>query len=249
VQLIPAIDIRDGHCVRLVQGDYGRETVYGDDPVAQAWDLEAAGAPMIHVVDLDAAKTGAPTNRHLIAAIAKAVSVPVQTGGGIRDEQSAEDLLARGVARIVLGTAAVEDPELVRRLAARHPGAVVVGLDARGGEVAVRGWTEGAGRRLLDVIRLFDDADVAAFVVTDIGRDGMLEGPDLEGLTAVVKATSTDVIASGGIGRVTDLSALAAIDVGGQRLAGAIVGTALYEGRFTVADALAALGAPPGDVR
>jgi phosphoribosylformimino-5-aminoimidazole carboxamide ribotide isomerase len=249
VQLLPAIDIRAGRCVRLVQGDYERETVYGEDPVAQAWDLEAAGAPMIHVVDLDAAKTGEPTNRPIIAAIAQAVSVPVQTGGGIRDEAAAEDLFGIGVARVVLGTAAVEDPDLVRRLAGRHPGAVVVGLDARRGEVAVRGWTEGGRGGLLDAVRGFSDSGIAAFVVTDIGRDGMLQGPDVEGLTEVVRATNVDVIASGGIAAVTDLTSLAAIEVEGRRLAGAIVGTALYEGRFTVAQALAALSPGRGGLQ
>jgi phosphoribosylformimino-5-aminoimidazole carboxamide ribotide isomerase len=230
-----------------VQGDYARETVYADDPVAQAWDLEAAGAPMIHVVDLDAAKTGDPVNRPIIAAIAKAVSIPIQTGGGIRDAAAAEDLLDRGIARVVLGTAAVEDPAMVSDLASRRPGAIVVGLDARGGEVAVRGWTEGAGHGLLDTVRRFAGSGIAAFVVTDIGRDGMLQGPDVDGLTEVLRATSIDVIASGGIATVADLHALSAVSVEGRRLAGAIVGTALYEGRFTVADALAALTPRPAE--
>jgi phosphoribosylformimino-5-aminoimidazole carboxamide ribotide isomerase len=238
MDLYPAIDLRDGRCVRLYQGDYGRETVYGDDPVAQARAFEAEGAAWIHVVDLDAARSGEPRNRSVIAAIAAAVSVPVQTGGGVRDEAAAQALVDAGVSRVVLGTAALEQPDLVRRLAPRFP--VAVGLDARGREVAVRGWEEGSGRDLLDVAAEFADAGVAALVVTEIGRDGTLEGPDVEGLAAVLGATEIDVIASGGVGSLDDLRALDRLAVGDRRLAGAIVGRALYEGTFSLADALAA---------
>jgi phosphoribosylformimino-5-aminoimidazole carboxamide ribotide isomerase len=233
IELYPAIDLRAGRCVRLYQGDYGRETVYGDDPVAQALAFEAEGAAWIHVVDLDAARTGEPVNRPVVAAIAAAVSVPVQTGGG-----AAEALIDAGVARVVLGTAALEQPDLVRRLAPRFP--VAVGLDARGREVAVRGWEQGSGRDLLDVAAEFADAGVAALVVTEIGRDGTLEGPDLEGLAAVLGATGIDVIASGGVGSLDDLRALDQLSVGDRRLAGAIVGRALYEGAFTLTEALGA---------
>lgn len=243
MDLYPAIDLRDGRCVRLYQGDYGRETVYGDDPVAQACTFADAGAPWIHVVDLDAARTGEPRNRSVVAAIAAAVAVPVQTGGGVRDEAAAEALIEAGVARVVLGTAALEDPALVRRLAGRFP--VAVGLDARGRDVAVRGWEEGSGQDLLDVARSYEDAGVAALVVTEIGRDGTLEGPDLAGLASVLDAVATDVIASGGVGTLDDLRALAALEAGGRRLSGAIVGRALYEGAFGVTDALAAV-APAG---
>jgi phosphoribosylformimino-5-aminoimidazole carboxamide ribotide isomerase len=235
IELYPAIDLRGGRCVRLYQGDYGRETVYGDDPVAQALAFEAEGAAWIHVVDLDAARTGEPVNRSVVAAIAAAVSVPVQTGGGVRDEAAAEALIDAGVARVVLGTAALEQPELVRRLAPRFP--VAVGLDARGREVAVRGWELGSGRDLLDVTAEFADAGVAALVVTEIGRDGTLEGPDLEGLAAVLEATAVDVIASGGVGTLDDLRALDRLAVGERRLTGVIVGRALYEGAFTLTDA------------
>ena len=238
LELYPAIDLRDGRCVRLYQGDYGRETVYGEDPVAQALAFEAEGAAWIHVVDLDAARTGEPLNRPVVAAIAAAVSVPVQTGGGVRDEAAAEALIDAGVGRVVLGTAALEHPDLVRRLAPRFP--VAVGLDALGREVAVRGWEEGSGRDLLDVAREFADAGVAALVVTEIGRDGTLQGPDLEGLAAVLDATEIDVIASGGVGSLDDLRALDELEVGGRRLAGAIVGRALYEGAFTLTAALGA---------
>ncbi|HEX6569530.1 MAG TPA: HisA/HisF-related TIM barrel protein, partial [Acidimicrobiales bacterium] len=167
--LYPAIDLRDGRCVRLYQGDYGRETVYGDDPVAQARAFAAAGAPWIHVVDLDAARTGDPRNRTLVAAIAAAVEVPVQAGGGVRDDAAADALLSAGVRRVVVGTAALDDPGWVGRLAGRYPGRVAVGLDARGRDVAVHGWMEGSGRDLVDVARGFDGAGVAALVVTEIG--------------------------------------------------------------------------------
>ena len=238
LDLYPAIDLRDGRCVRLYQGDYGRETVYGDDPVAQARSFAAAGAPWIHVVDLDAARTGDPRNRDLVAAIAAAVDVPVQTGGGVRDDAAADALLGSGVRRVVVGTAALDDPGWVRRLAGRYPGQVAVGLDARGRDVAVRGWVEGSGHDLVDVARRFDDAGVAALVVTEIGRDGTLEGPALDQLSDVLAVTTLDVVASGGVGSLDHLRALAALDVDGRGLAGAIVGRALYEGAFLLSDAV-----------
>jgi phosphoribosylformimino-5-aminoimidazole carboxamide ribotide isomerase len=242
VDLSPAIDLLDGRCVRLYQGDYDRETVYGDDPVAQALAFQAEGAPWVHVVDLDAARSGEPRNRDVVAAIAGALDVPVQTGGGIRDEAAAEALFDAGVARVVLGTAALEDPDLVRRLAARRP--VAVGLDARGRDVAVRGWLEGSGTDLLDLAAAFADAGVAALVVTEISRDGTLEGPDLDGLASVLAATPIPVIASGGVGTLEDLRALAGLGAAGRTLSGAIVGRAVYEGAFTVTDAVSVLGGP-----
>jgi len=240
MELYPAIDIRGGACVRLAQGDFARESVYGADPVAMAIELAAGGAPWLHVVDLDAARTGRPENRATVGAIAAAVSLPVQSGGGVRDEEAAEALFGLGVTRVVIGTAALEDPAMVRRLAVRHPSGVSVGLDARGADLAVRGWTEASGRSPADAVALFSDAGVAAFVVTDIGRDGMLTGPDLDGLTSVLAATSTPVIASGGVSSLDDLRALRALTVDSRRLSGAIVGKALYEGAFTVAEAVAA---------
>ena len=179
-------------------------------------------------------------NRPVVAAIAAAVDVPVQTGGGVRSVADAEALVEAGVARVVLGTAALEQPELVRELAPRVP--VAVGLDARGGEVAVRGWEEGSGRGVLEVARGFADAGVAALVVTDIGVDGTLAGPDLAGLAEVLSATAVDVVASGGVGSLEDLRALAGLRADGRALAGAIVGRAIYEGAFTVTDALEVLG-------
>jgi len=238
MDLYPAIDLRDGRCVRLYQGDYAQETVYADDPVAQACAFADAGAPWIHVVDLDGARTGTPANTEHVAAIAAAVDVPVQTGGGIRDEAAAQRLFDAGVARIVLGTVALEQPDLVARLASRHP--VAVGLDARDGKVAVRGWESTSPRSVLDVARGFATAGVAALVVTDIGRDGTLEGPDLGGLGEMLAATDVDVIASGGVGTLADLAALRGLEVEGRRISGAIVGRALYEGAFTLDAALAA---------
>ena len=240
MELYPAIDLRGGACVRLVQGDYARERVYGGDPVEVALEFEADGAPWIHVVDLDAARTGRPANREVVAAIAEAVGVPVQAGGGIRDEFSAEALLDAGVTRIVLGTAVVEDPGLLRRVAARHPGRVAVGLDARGGEVAVRGWTEGSGRTLDEVLAVVEDAPLGAVIVTDISRDGMLTGPDVDGMAAVLSATRHPIVASGGVGTLDHLRALAAVHAGGRALAGAIVGTAIHEGVFSVREAVLA---------
>jgi len=208
--------------------------------VAVAREFAAAGAPWLHVVDLDAARTGRPANRDVVAAIVDAVRVPVQSSGGVRDDFSAEALLELGVARVVVGTAAVEDPSLVRRLARRHPGEVAVGLDARHGQLALRGWTEQSGRSVVDALALFKDAGVAAVVVTEIGRDGMLSGPDLDALGRVLEATELDVIAAGGVSSVVDLRALSRLERGGRELAGVIVGKALYEGRLSVEEAVAA---------
>jgi phosphoribosylformimino-5-aminoimidazole carboxamide ribotide isomerase len=244
MDLFPAIDLRDGKVVRLYQGDYARETVYHEDPVEQAEAFASSGVPWIHVVDLDAARTGRPVNRAVIADIACTVPVPIQVGGGVRDEAAADVLFEAGVARVVLGTAALEQPALVERLAQRAP--VAVGLDARGRSVAVRGWERDSGHDLADVVHRFADVGVAAVVVTEIGRDGTLEGPDVDGLAEVLGLTAIDVIASGGVGTLDDLRALAALAVGGRRLAGAIVGRALYEERFTLADALAAVATPEG---
>lgn len=245
MELYPAIDLRGGRCVRLHQGDYGRETVYGDDPIALALGFADAGAPWVHIVDLDAARTGAPTNRPAVAGVAASmaeVGVRVQSGGGVRDEEAAEALFDAGVTRVVIGTAAMEDPAFVERVARRHPGGVAVGLDARVGEVAVRGWTEGSGTTmddiLSDVLPRFAEAGVGAVVVTEISRDGTLAGPDLDGLASVLAATGLDVIASGGVGTLDDLVALAGLQHAGRCLAGAIVGKAIYEGRFTVVEAL-----------
>ncbi len=238
MDLFPAIDLRNGKCVRLYQGDYGRETVYGDDPVSQALAFVAAGAPWVHVVDLDAARTGEPLNRSVIAAIAAAISVPLQVGGGVRDERSAKALFDAGVTRVVIGTAALEDPAFVRRLAARHR--VAVGLDTKGREVAVRGWVDGSGRDVIDVAAEFVDDGVEALVITQIARDGTLEGPDLEGLAEMLEASPIPVVASGGVGTLAHIRSLVDLHVGTRQLSGVIVGRALYEREFTIEAAIAA---------
>ncbi len=243
MDLYPAIDLREGRCVRLYQGDYARETVYAEDPMAQAQAFAAEGAPWVHVVDLDAARTGEPHNYELVAALAAAVDVPVQCGGGVRNDAAADALLGRGIRRVVVGTAALERPDWVRSLAGRYPGQVAVGLDARDRDVAVRGWVQGSGHDLVDVARRFEDAGVAALVVTEIERDGTLSGPALGQLAAVLEATGIDVIASGGVGTLADLRTLSMLEVDGRRLAGSIVGRALYEGAFRVSDAVATVEA------
>jgi phosphoribosylformimino-5-aminoimidazole carboxamide ribotide isomerase len=226
--------------VRLYQGDYAQQTTYGDDPVAQAEAFVTEGADVLHVVDLDAAKSGEPVNRPVIASICEAVDVPVQVGGGVRSIEAAEALFDLGVDRVVIGTAAVENPELVTELsAAGRP--VVVGLDARGDRVATHGWTADSGQSLTELAARFADSGVHALVVTEIGRDGTLEGPDVEGLAALLAATDIPVVASGGVGQLDDVLALDRVDVDGRRLAGVIVGRALYEGKLSVAGALRAL--------
>ncbi|MEO6318716.1 MAG: 1-(5-phosphoribosyl)-5-[(5-phosphoribosylamino)methylideneamino]imidazole-4-carboxamide isomerase [Acidimicrobiales bacterium] len=239
MELFPAIDLRGGQVVQLTQGDFDRERVHGDDPVAVALAFVAAGARWIHTVDLDAARSGEPLNRHLIAAIAAAVDVPVQAGGGVRSAESAAALADVGVARVIMGTAAMEDPDLVATIAARQP--VALGLDVRGREVAVRGWAEGSGVEWPDALRRLADTGAEAVIVTQIEVEGLMTGADTTGLAEVVAATELAVIASGGVGTLADLIALDAVQSGGRRLAGAIVGTAIYEGRFDVAEAVQAL--------
>jgi phosphoribosylformimino-5-aminoimidazole carboxamide ribotide isomerase len=247
LQLFPAIDLRGGQCVRLYQGDYGRQTTYGDDPVAQARSFVAEGADVLHVVDLDAARTGEPTNRPVIEAICRSLDVPVQVGGGVRSVEAAEALFAVGVDRVVIGTAAVENPDLVAALTGRGR-SVVVGLDARGDQVATHGWTTDSGRTVGELADRFASVGVAALVVTEIGRDGTMEGPDVEGLSSLLGATAIPVVASGGVGNLEHLRSLAGarveVDGGMRSLAGVIVGRALYEGAFTVSEALVALAEP-----
>ncbi len=239
MDLFPAIDLRGGKVVQLTQGDFDRERVHGDDPVAVAQSFVAAGARWIHAVDLDAARTGEPINRHLIAAIAAGVSVPVQAGGGVRTLDAALALADAGVARVVMGTAAMEKPEVVAAVAARQP--VALGLDVRGREVAVHGWEAGSGVDWVDALARLSESGAEAVVVTQIQVEGLMGGPDAAGLAEVLAATDLDVIASGGVGVLDDLLALDAVEVSGHRLAGAIVGTAIYEGRVDVAAAVAAL--------
>lgn len=237
--VIPAVDVRAGRAVRLTRGDFQAETVYDDDPVKVARAFAAVGADWIHVVDLDAARTGEPANLAVVEAIAANVSSRVQAGGGVRSVEAAGALLLAGAARVVVGTAAVERPQLLDDLCTAHPRQVAVSLDARGRAVATRGWTEASAQDLLAAARSLEDRGVSALVVTEISRDGTMEGPDLDQLSAVLAETTVPVIASGGVGGLGDLAALAELQVGGRHLAGAIVGRALYEGRFTLAEALA----------
>ena len=251
IELYCAVDVRGGRCVRLRQGDYEAETRYDNDPVAVAVRMAEAGADWIHVVDLDGARSGCPENAEIVAEIAASTDVPVQAGGGIRSQATAEAWFAAGVERIVLGTVALREPEMVVSLARSHR--VAVALDARHGEVATDGWLQGSGASVLDSAIGFAGTDVDALVVTDITRDGMLQGPDLKGLSGVLDATAgttgnraspIDVIASGGVSGVDDLRNLAQLrsDSDRQRmLSGVIVGKALYEKRFTVAEAVRVL--------
>lgn len=233
--LYPAIDLLDGEVVRLRQGEYGDSTVYGSDPVEVARGFVDAGATWVHMVDLDAARSGRAHNRGLIAAVAGALAgrASVQVGGGVRTVDDARELRDAGVARVVMGSAAVNDPPLVERVAGVVP--VAVGLDHRAGNIATHGWTESSGRMVLDV--LADYPSASAFVITDISRDGMLVGPDVEGLVAAAAATGVPVIASGGVGTLAHLRELAAF----PQLGGVIVGKAIYENRFTVAEAVGVL--------
>jgi phosphoribosylformimino-5-aminoimidazole carboxamide ribotide isomerase len=236
-EVYPAIDLRGGRCVRLVEGDFGAETVYADDPVAVAAAFASAGARWIHVVDLDAARMGEPVNRAVVRRIASTVGadVRVQAGGGVRSVDDADALLSAGVSRVVVGTAAVEQPRLVAEIAGRWPGRVAVGLDHRGGEVRVKGWAAGSGRRVADLVPDAMEAGAVAVIVTDISRDGRLAGPDLDGLSALVAETGVPIIASGGVRDVADVRALARIGV-----IGVIAGKSLYEGTLDLASALAA---------
>ena len=233
MELYPSIDLRGGQVVRLRQGVFADETIYGADALAVACSYAEAGAPWVHVVDLDAAR-GKGDNRSVIAAIVGAIAVPVQVGGGIRDGS----LLSEGVARIVVGSSALAPggEELVGAMGEQWPGKVAVGLDHRDRQVMVRGWEAGSGIDLLEAAARLALPGVASFVATDIGRDGMLSGPDLSGYIELMATTSVPVVASGGVSSLLDLRALAAIGV-----AGAIVGKALYEGLFTVAEALEAI--------
>jgi len=240
MDLYAAIDLRAGRAVRLLEGDFERETVYSTDPVVVARNFAAGGAPWIHVVDLDAARSGLPVNRDVVGQVVAAVTIPVQVGGGVRSAADAEALFSLGVTRIVVGTAAVEDPDLLGALCERWPGRVAVALDHRGGEVRVRGWQEGGGRRVLELIPSAIGAGAAAVVVTDISRDGRLSGPDLTGLAGLLEATGAPLIASGGVGAAADLRLLAGVRANGRGLVGVIVGKALYEGALSVEEAVAA---------
>ncbi|MFD1883331.1 1-(5-phosphoribosyl)-5-[(5-phosphoribosylamino)methylideneamino]imidazole-4-carboxamide isomerase [Paracoccus pacificus] len=236
--LYPAIDLKDGACVRLLRGDMNAATVFGTDPAAQALAFQNAGAEWLHLVDLNGAFAGQPVNRAAVEAILAAVTIPVQLGGGIRDMATIESWLSAGLARVILGTVAVENPDLVRSAAAAFPGRIAVGIDARGGRVATRGWAEETDVNATDLARRFADAGVAAIIYTDIDRDGAMGGPNIGATEALARAVAIPVIASGGVSSMTDLVALRDTGV----IAGAISGRALYEGALDLRRALAALG-------
>jgi phosphoribosylformimino-5-aminoimidazole carboxamide ribotide isomerase len=233
--VIPAIDLKDGRCVRLRQGDLREETVYSDDPPAMARHWEAQGARLLHLVDLNGAVEGGPRNLAQIEAILRAVSIPVQVGGGIRSLDTVRDYLSRGVARVVLGTAVLQYPALIGEACAEFPAKVLVGIDARDGRVALRGWTALSDTTATDLVRSLSAYPLAGVIYTDIARDGMMEGPNLTALRAMSECSPVPVIASGGITRVADLVAIKAL---GPRMEGAIVGKALYEGKLDLQEAL-----------
>ena len=233
MQVIPAIDLRSGRCVRLVQGDFDRETVFGDDPAAMAARWVADGAERLHLVDLDGAKTGRPANVEAVRAILSAVDIPCQIGGGIRDDASAAAWLDAGIERVIVGTQALKDPAWFRNLAERFPNRVVLGLDARDGRVATDGWLDVSSVLAVSLAEQFDDLPLAAVIYTDIACDGMLTGPNIEATRQLADRIKTPVIASGGVGSLEDLARLAVLPI-----AGCIVGRALYEGRFRLSEAL-----------
>ena len=242
--LFPAIDLKDGQCVRLKQGDMDRATVYNDSPAAQARAFAELGFDYLHIVDLNGAFAGRPVNASAVEDILAAISIPVQLGGGIRDMKTIESWLARGVTRVILGTIAVREPDLVRAACKAFPGQVAVGIDARGGEVAVEGWGEGGGMAATDLARRFEDAGAAAIIYTDIDRDGVLTGLNLDATLALAAVTSIPVIASGGLSSLADIKALMAPRC--AVLEGAISGRAIYDGRLDPGAALALMRAASG---
>jgi len=241
VILFPAIDLKDGKCVRLIQGDMDQATVFNDDPGAQAAEFEALGFEYLHLVDLNGAFAGKPVNGDAVRSILDKISIPAQLGGGIRDLATIEMWLETGISRVILGTSAVRDPDLVREACAKFPGRIAVGLDARGGRVAVEGWAETSDVTAAEIAARFEDAGVAAIIYTDIDRDGVLQGLNLEATKALAAGTSIPVIASGGLSSIADIAALLEPDCAG--IEGAISGRALYDGRLDAAEALGLIAA------
>ncbi|WP_222876054.1 1-(5-phosphoribosyl)-5-[(5-phosphoribosylamino)methylideneamino]imidazole-4-carboxamide isomerase [Terrihabitans soli] len=235
--LYPAIDLKSGEVVRLRQGDMAQATVYGTDPAATAKGFQDAGFAWIHVVDLDGAFAGQTVNLQAVEAVLDCVNIPVQLGGGIRNMQGVEGWLKRGISRVILGTAAVRDPDFVKRAAKEFPGKVAVGIDAKGGRVAVEGWAEVSDLASLDLAKRFEDAGIAAIIYTDIGRDGLLKGLDFDGTRTLAEAVSIPVIASGGLAGIEDVKTL--LKPKNRAIAGAITGRALYDGRLDPLEAVA----------
>ena len=236
--VFPAVDISDGKCVRLLQGRFGTETVYSDDPVQVAIGFSSAGARWLHIVDLDGAKTGTAANRELVVDVVKKASCPVQAGGGVRTRDDVEELLSAGANRVVLGTFALEDPDAVTDICTRFGPRIAVSLDAKGDEVASHGWTVGTGIPLLEAVRMFEDAGCSSFIYTDVSRDGTMGGPNVEALYRLTDVTDLPVIASGGISSLEDLKTVARLRPHG--VSGVIVGRALYEHKFTISEAMLA---------
>lgn len=235
--VIPAIDLKEGQCVRLEQGEMHRDTVFSDNPAEQALKWQQAGAELLHIVDLDGAFAGEPKNRSAIEAIIKALAIPAQLGGGIRDIATIEAYLAMGLSRVIIGTAAQRHPELVVEACAKFPGRIVVGIDAKDGMVAVQGWAEVTGITAVDLSKRFEDCGVSAIIYTDISRDGMMGGPNLESTRALAEAISIPVIASGGVSSLQDIRNLMTIEQSG--VTGAITGKAIYTGAIKLSEAIA----------
>jgi phosphoribosylformimino-5-aminoimidazole carboxamide ribotide isomerase len=235
VEIWPAIDIRGGKCVRLMQGDYGRETVFGDDPAAMACHWVELGAKCLHLVDLDGAREGRPVNLSSVKGIIKTSGVPCELGGGIRDEETIRTLLDVGLERLVIGTLALKQPDWFRRQCRKFPGRLVLGIDARDGRVATEGWLETSATSAIELARQFAGEPIAAVVYTDIATDGMLAGPNVAEMTAMQRAVQWPVVASGGVTTKDDVARLAAVP-----MAGCIIGRALYEGTVTLPEAIAA---------
>ncbi len=234
--LYPAIDLKQGQVVRLKQGDMDQATVYGSDPAAVAQGFQESGFEWVHVVDLDGAFAGQTINLQAVEAVIDCVEIPVQLGGGIRDMTGVEGWLKRGISRVILGTAAVRDPDFVKRAAKEFPGKVAVGIDAKGGKVAVEGWAEVSELGAIELAKRFEDAGIAAIIYTDIGRDGLLKGLDFDGTRALAEAVSIPVIASGGLAGIEDVKTLLQPD--NRTIAGAITGRAIYDGRLDVHEAI-----------
>ena len=245
MEVIPAIDLLGGRCVRLFQGDYAQSEVVGDDPIATALRWAQAGATRLHLVDLDGAKTGEPVNDDVIRAVAAQLDIPVQVGGGVRSLEIADRLFGLGVERLIVGTLAVEQPEVLAQMCERYPKRIAVGIDARNGKVATRGWIDTTEVVAIDLVKQVCQHDIAAIIYTDIHRDGTLSGPNLEQLRAIADASTVPAIASGGISSIADLLALLPLNSPGRSgapVAGAIVGKAIYSGAIDLAEAIRAVG-------
>jgi phosphoribosylformimino-5-aminoimidazole carboxamide ribotide isomerase len=244
MKFLPAIDLKNGQCVRLVQGDMARTTVFNDDPAAQAQAFADAGCSWLHMVDLNGAFEGRPVNAEAVKSVLAATDLKVELGGGIRTRETITAWVEAGVTRVILGTVALRDPDLVRAACAEFPGRIAVGIDAKAGYVAVEGWAEVSQMKALDLAKAFEDAGVAAIIYTDIARDGAMQGPNLEATFALADAISIPIVLSGGVSSMADLEAIKAVDQG--RLDGVISGRAVYDGRIDPAAAVALLETPAG---